>query len=201
MTDRVDLDEIERLEQAATPGPWKQDRNWYITGPDNDWDEHWGSERVGRDLAKFNPRFDQRVCHVNGPPGGCNSPDADFALIAAARNALPGMIRELREARSVLERLADSQGDLDEIRASVETLGLALVQQTHGHKVQYERAQKAERELREARELLGATADEWERARLAFDRNDSRWASCVEQARLIRAHLAKHTAKEADRAD
>lgn len=77
---RVDLDELERLEKAATPGPWTATS------------VHWGGSTI-----RIHPEGDSV-----GPWGkfsNCLSSFADHDLSAATRNALPAIIAELRAAR------------------------------------------------------------------------------------------------------
>lgn len=78
------LDELERLEKAATPGPWEANAEATINGEPIEYRGY--------------------VEHVNGTvfrPGVNNRlAEADAALIAAARNALPEMIKELRALRT-----------------------------------------------------------------------------------------------------
>jgi len=78
----ITLDELDRLEKAATPGPWvhfdgaPEHGNAYVSGPEPD---NWtAAECFGSD------------------------PDADAALIAAARNALPGLLAIAQAAQKLL---------------------------------------------------------------------------------------------------
>lgn len=77
----MNLDEIERLEAQATPGPWQASTSE-------------GDVFVnGADMSSF-------VCHL-----GTEAPDgmADAAFIAAARNALPALLRVARAALDLVE--------------------------------------------------------------------------------------------------
>ncbi len=92
MTDRVDLDELERLEKAATPGPLAND-------PDN-------IKATGALYLADGSPFAQVFQLQAGDRRADNARrDADARLWVAARNALPGMIRELRELRAEIEKL------------------------------------------------------------------------------------------------
>jgi hypothetical protein len=71
----VDLDRLEALERKATAGPWMPDG---VRGLD-----------LGHDLG---------IIPIWGSP-----PGADRDLILEARNALPALLRELREARKIVE--------------------------------------------------------------------------------------------------
>lgn len=72
----IDLDELERLEKAATPGPWDID------------EEVWGPDRTRVVECKLWARED--VAEHNE------------RVIVATRNALPALIAELRAARAVI---------------------------------------------------------------------------------------------------
>ena len=102
-SDPTDLDELDRLEKAATPGPWR------IEGP----------------------LFDEWIGRGDGTrivEGSVDCGDADLALIVHTRNALPGLIRELREARELLrsaEHGLSSSEDTDEgwLSAAIPLIG------------------------------------------------------------------------------
>ncbi len=84
----VDLDALTRLHEAATPGPWVARRdNPRKYAPLGIWGE-------GR-----------RLIAMYGDDG------REANLIVAARNALPDLLRELREARGIIERFR--VGDLE----------------------------------------------------------------------------------------
>jgi hypothetical protein len=91
MDDRI-LDDLERLERVATPGPWMSS----IEGRD-----HNAGDSVI--LAADDPRqidsdvyVSIRVDSSDWHPVGV----ADQDFIAAARNAIPGLIAEIRRLRS-----------------------------------------------------------------------------------------------------
>src|SRR5262249_55384626 len=88
----VDIEELTRLEQAATPGPWTTEaglkfsgENWLLASLGNGYDDldHWVTP-------------DHIRCSDMG--GGAAE---DAALIAAARNALPDLLAELRRLREL----------------------------------------------------------------------------------------------------
>lgn len=85
----IDLDELERLELEATPGPWAYPRM--------------GSVERESDRAEL-------AVGVTVPNG---------RLIAAARNALPVLIRELRAARACIEEIRRISGPTRTILAGV----------------------------------------------------------------------------------
>ena len=89
----IDLDELERLEREATAGPWHR--------------EYLELQRGGMMTLGIGAK-DRPVCIVNGivesPPGL-----RDVAFIVTLRNALPDLLREVRELRAMkaeLEALA-----------------------------------------------------------------------------------------------
>ena len=85
----IDLDELQRLHEAATPGPWEAREHlvllplWNREYPD-------GQVRICPSLT-----FEHR--HVEQP---------NAALIAAARNSLPALLRLARRARRLEEAAA-----------------------------------------------------------------------------------------------
>ena len=97
----VDLDELERLEREATPGPWKADTEdvgdcvvWAPEIKDGDGDSSFvsniGRSRIGAVGVAFDHEAD------------------DCRLIAATRNALPDLLAELRTLRA---RVAEMERD------------------------------------------------------------------------------------------
>jgi hypothetical protein len=98
MTDELRLDELERLEQAATPGPWETsecdcDRACKVNISDAD----------GYGIAMCWPYANIRTALKKDQ---CAS-QADAALIVAARNALPALIRRIRELEQELFDVRD----------------------------------------------------------------------------------------------
>lgn len=91
----VDLDELERLEREATPGPWE----WYGI-----------SLKAGR-VEVLGPGESDSFGY-----GTIDVADADQDLIAAARNALPELIAELRTLRA---RVDEMERDLDACRVDL----------------------------------------------------------------------------------
>lgn len=82
------LDELERLEKAATPAPWGE---FAESG-------EWWVERQGEDGGAAG----DFVCGTNTEHYSTNGPwaeQADIDLMIAARNALPGLLRVARAAR------------------------------------------------------------------------------------------------------
>lgn len=84
MTDEQ-LQEWSVLAEAATPGPWKSGWNWQDTISDGKsaWGE--GPVHVGEKLSQVAP---QAI--------------ADAAFIAAAREAVPALVAEVRRLRAEL---------------------------------------------------------------------------------------------------
>lgn len=96
MSGEVDLDELERLEKAATPGPWlEHDGNVCV-----DSEPTVTRYPSGATLTSY----PGPVAVLSGTPIGYENSslscsDEDRRLVIAARNALPALIAELRELR------------------------------------------------------------------------------------------------------
>lgn len=92
--------ELERLNQAATQGPWKpdpKDFRCYVWGGDG----HMVADNItdGQEREGQLARLRGAGAEVSGQrPSGEN--DANYDLIIAMRNALPGMLQELRSLRA-----------------------------------------------------------------------------------------------------
>ena len=99
MPDQVDLDALDRLIAAATPGPWTR------TKPQRDADG-WP---MGVGVAGCGPG-----CMIYASPPAGSFPSSDAELIAALRNAAPALIAELRAARAELARMRDVLATRDE---------------------------------------------------------------------------------------
>lgn len=86
------LDFLQRIADGATPGPWKRKDLYYVVA--------W--ERGGRE-----------VCEANAA--------CDAHLIAAARDAVPALVAEVRRLRS-----SDEPTDFMVRRSGTETIEIAL---------------------------------------------------------------------------
>jgi hypothetical protein len=84
--DHLDLDRLAALENAATAGPW-----------------------VSRRLDECRFAIGQNPIGRTAVITSQGNDEANGDLIAAARNALPALLRELREARAALAA-RESQG-------------------------------------------------------------------------------------------
>ncbi len=117
MPDRppLDLDAIEKRCNAATPGPW-------LPACGTGWPEglkaamgvlidERGPEGVGW------PLFPEGEAIPDGAPVGAFADPKDQMFAAHARQDLPAVVAELREAREVIRELSDL---LDEVSASGE---------------------------------------------------------------------------------
>lgn len=100
MTQGFDIDELERLLAAATPGEWFKARS---------------GKRMSADYSQpfgLLAEHDGNHCIVAGlfgdTRGGEPSAGANAALIVAARNSLPAMLTEIRELRAENARLKDA---------------------------------------------------------------------------------------------
>lgn len=100
------LDELERLEQAATPAPWYSNR----------------TEPAPYEICSGNPRTPDLLIAA-APEYGVN---AD--LIVAAVNALPALLRVARAAQTLLDQVPSAIDDpeLDEAREALEAALAAL---------------------------------------------------------------------------
>lgn len=107
-----ELDQLEALEKAATPGPWFVGKDMPQGGVSAV--KHFGKDPyTGKSLGRG------EYCLIEALPGddGFFEQSEDGALVRAARNALPKLIAELREHR----RLARLNAELNR---QVEELGL-----------------------------------------------------------------------------
>lgn len=89
----IDIDALEALEKAATPGPWysTSDGACCFKICTNDWKEH--SREAGEWISSGS---------YDGDTGWAEKEFSNFSLIAAARNAIPSLIAELRAAREYI---------------------------------------------------------------------------------------------------
>ena len=90
-TEPIDLDAVQALADAATPGPWDHATKTYDGGP------LVVAEGYGFPAEPL-PAAGGIVCY----------PDADAAFIAQARTLVPALIAELRETRGRLTRMTES---------------------------------------------------------------------------------------------
>jgi hypothetical protein len=115
VTDPIDLDELERLEKAATPVPWRYVRaGKFLKGStDNGIGSHYGSKcliyTTPCDRALLRETHERQAC--------------DGELSAAARNALPALIAQLRAAREAQPTVPSAElarvlGRLDAVAAA-----------------------------------------------------------------------------------
>lgn len=86
----IDLDELERLAKAATPGPWKEGRHDMFSIVEGAHAKYIYANRIP-------------VAISTGEEKDCERVLADARYIAAACNALPGLIAENRELRNELK--------------------------------------------------------------------------------------------------
>jgi predicted nucleotidyltransferase len=100
------IDELERLERAATPGPWGE------FAESGDW---WVEQRGDDGGPACNPNGSPTgfVCESNTDERGQWAKQEDIDLMIAARNALPALLRVARAARELEEILATVAADAD----------------------------------------------------------------------------------------
>lgn len=113
-----DLATLDALLAAATPGPWEHSSTQWVSATP------WSPDLLPGPAM---------VCVTNG-----NDPrrEANAALIAAAVNALPALLRDIREMRKLLRKIVDGAEEnweektwcrsvdaelIDEARALLET--------------------------------------------------------------------------------
>jgi len=84
----IDIEALEALEKAATPGDWAWQRSGKL-------------KRVCAETAETEYYGNNNVIGTfASQPLSCKQADRDF--IAASRNALPAILRELRAAREII---------------------------------------------------------------------------------------------------
>lgn len=124
----LDLDALERLHQAATTGPWEPDCVRYdgCYGAGEDVQEGYIGRRMfgpeGQDL--FDSGNSDAACiHEEMDEDGVYAWDEiakrNFALIAAARNALPDLLAEARENRTSRDRISELERENAELREAL----------------------------------------------------------------------------------
>jgi hypothetical protein len=86
------LAEIEKLERAATPGPWVTEWQWERLDP-------YVIEAWAETPRKSGETFDDVVPQV----------DADRLFIDRARTIVPALLRDIRRLRAVVEQYADRE--------------------------------------------------------------------------------------------
>lgn len=100
----LDLDELEALEKAATPGPWVLDRETYVS------------------TRYVSPDDDQLIADCDFVrPSSLRQSEANAAFIPAARNALPTLIARLRAAEARLQQLMNAYAALLEMHCSAKS--------------------------------------------------------------------------------
>ena len=99
----IDLDALDKLHAAATPGEWQ---TYNVQNPDFRQYRAVGVQLMGPDC------WDLADCSLSIPPAP--EEPANAALIVAARNSLPAMIAEIRELRAENARLREANGILED---------------------------------------------------------------------------------------
>lgn len=128
-----DLDELERLEKAATPGEWLHDEDPRPSGTDQIIDD--------RDLT---------ICFMSLPTGDQYD---NAALIVALRNAAPEIIAELR---AQAQRISELEAERDSaVNAMIEDASAGLGDQAEiGQlKIRVEELEAALREIIEGERI------------------------------------------------
>jgi hypothetical protein len=94
----IDLDELQRLHDAATPGPWKTD------GPESVWTNT--VDRKDAEILLRTPFVFKNDHTLETECCRCELCNANTALVVAMRNAMPAMIAEMRATRKVILGMA-----------------------------------------------------------------------------------------------
>ena len=90
----IDIEELARLEKAATPGPWHSTGPWVTRKP--------GGPSVACDEYRARGVEDNPTL-INCSESRAEPARANALLIAAIRNELPALLAELAAARKVVE--------------------------------------------------------------------------------------------------
>ena len=110
------LDDLERLEKAATPG------EWLVIGHNLVYATMHCGRREGQDI--FRNRFWAGVvADQECPPQEARS---SAELIAASRNALPALLRLARAAAMHLSDELGDYGPVDDMREALRELGVEV---------------------------------------------------------------------------
>lgn len=135
LTDK-DLDELERLDRAATPGPWVWEKSYQMSAfihPDDASDpdgepeyetvEHWAIKDPAN-AAAGRVTTTNLVSMSTGKPHGDFGflDDPDVLVVPAARNALPGLLRLARIGQGLLDA-AETDATADHLVNRVLGLG------------------------------------------------------------------------------
>jgi hypothetical protein len=103
LDDLPDLDELDRLAAAATPGPWEANP---ASGLHDD-----AAAWVGYDSTGTGPQT--FICSTANHPDGLN----DAAFIAASRSALPLLVARVRELEAQLDHQKSTAAGLRRVQS------------------------------------------------------------------------------------
>lgn len=113
----LDLDELERLCEQATPGPWKWDEEGDANS--NDWDGH-GPDLLALSVLERHGSLTLPKTVIGSwghDAWGLDIEEVDAAFIAASRTAVPALIAALRAAErerdTLREALREAESLLD----------------------------------------------------------------------------------------
>ena len=96
----INLDALSELEARATKGPWAHYDNGFDGGVVSGLRDAGPEEHTTFGCGK---KYDIMIFGGEPSEGYVPADDPDVIFIAASRNALPGLIAELRAARAVLD--------------------------------------------------------------------------------------------------
>lgn len=109
----IDLEPIKERLRNTTPGPWKKDRSWWITGPRHMWRDN---------PAQNNTFSDQLICQINGPSSDRNNAVGDQEFILSAQTDIAALIAEVERLRMALDaerHKVEMRLDLDAIEQRI----------------------------------------------------------------------------------
>jgi hypothetical protein len=98
MTDKLNLDELQKLCDAATPGPWERDGDARTVDEDGEYGQEWVQCDIGYRWYSTHP--------LAGDEYARQCIDAEF--IATAREAMPALIARVRELENKLKHAQDN---------------------------------------------------------------------------------------------
>jgi hypothetical protein len=98
----IDIDELERLAKAATPGPWHINMaEVHRAGPCPGDDESWSR------------RHQHLIAGLHNTVGDFNREQDNARFIAAARNAMPELLKRLRAAEEIVRAAEKALDGID----------------------------------------------------------------------------------------
>lgn len=178
MTDE-ELDELLRLHEAATPGPWEA-AEWFGT-IDGGW-------------AAIGPHHQESDGEDDAPDSECHErAKRDAALIAAYRTAVPALVERVRELEADLGRaIKTADLEYDRADAAEERVAELEVEAAAGRRADviaqrevnaaYDAVEARVRELEKIADQANGDAANWWASQQAADAERDRWKARAEGA-------------------